>query len=220
MIFPDLLVEFTGGNKIQPVDFRPEIENTAGAPGLDHVTKDLGWWQLAEIEPMENCVHGSTARRRTSRKQSFSNPMTRVIWFGFELLWRALRLALWLWAALRCIWRQSLSRTKLYVWCDKVRGKVGHACAHGPVPHNIKARMLRGDNSRPASGHQGLRGLSKCGSLPGPGQSRLYLSGCRLGIKGPSTEVSRLAGETGAAESLGPLLAGEPRFNYFDRLDI
>ena len=62
MIFPDLLVEFTGGNKIQPVDFRPETENTAGAPGLDHETEDLGWWEVAEIEPMENCVsrfHGA-----------------------------------------------------------------------------------------------------------------------------------------------------------------
>ena len=51
MIFPDLRVEFIGGNKIQPVDFRPETENTAGAPGLDHETEDLGWWEVAEIEP-------------------------------------------------------------------------------------------------------------------------------------------------------------------------
>lgn len=34
-----------------------------------------------------------------------------------------------------------------YVWCDKVRGKIGHSCAHGPGPHNIKVCMLRGDNS-------------------------------------------------------------------------
>ena len=35
-----------------------------------------------------------------------------------------------------------------YVWCDKVRGKIGHSCAHGPGPHNIKVCMLREDNSR------------------------------------------------------------------------
>ena len=35
-----------------------------------------------------------------------------------------------------------------YVWCDKVRGNIGHSCAHGPGPHNIKVCMLRDDNSR------------------------------------------------------------------------
>jgi hypothetical protein len=35
-----------------------------------------------------------------------------------------------------------------YVWCDKVRGKIGHSCAHGPGPHNIKVCMLREDNSQ------------------------------------------------------------------------
>ncbi len=33
-----------------------------------------------------------------------------------------------------------------YVWCDKVRGMIGHSCAHGPGPHNIKVCMLREDN--------------------------------------------------------------------------
>ena len=35
-----------------------------------------------------------------------------------------------------------------YVWCDRVRGKIGHSCAHGPGPHNIKVCTLREDNSR------------------------------------------------------------------------
>tara|TARA_B100001123_G_scaffold128937_2_gene149813 strand:+ start:3618 stop:4031 length:414 start_codon:yes stop_codon:yes gene_type:complete len=35
-----------------------------------------------------------------------------------------------------------------YVWCDKVRGEIGHSCAHGPGPHNIKVCMLREDNTR------------------------------------------------------------------------
>jgi hypothetical protein len=35
-----------------------------------------------------------------------------------------------------------------YVWCDKVRGKIGHSCAHGPGPHNIKVCVLREDNSK------------------------------------------------------------------------
>ena len=35
-----------------------------------------------------------------------------------------------------------------YVWCDKVRGDIGHSCAHGPGPHNIKVCMLWDDNSR------------------------------------------------------------------------
>ena len=33
-----------------------------------------------------------------------------------------------------------------YVWCDKVRGKIGHSCAHGSGPHNIQVCMLREDN--------------------------------------------------------------------------
>ncbi|MDA0264426.1 MAG: hypothetical protein O3A93_09425 [Chloroflexi bacterium] len=35
-----------------------------------------------------------------------------------------------------------------YIWCDKVRGKIGHSCAHGEGPHNIKVCMLRQDNTR------------------------------------------------------------------------
>ena len=35
-----------------------------------------------------------------------------------------------------------------YVWCDKVRGEIGHSCAYGPGPHNIKVCMLREDNTR------------------------------------------------------------------------
>ena len=35
-----------------------------------------------------------------------------------------------------------------YVWCDKVRGTIGHSCAHGRGPHHIKVCMLREDNSR------------------------------------------------------------------------
>lgn len=35
-----------------------------------------------------------------------------------------------------------------YVWCDKVRGRIGHSCAHGAGPHNIKVCMLREDNTR------------------------------------------------------------------------
>ena len=35
-----------------------------------------------------------------------------------------------------------------FVWCDRVRGKIAHSCAHGPGPHNIKVCMLREDNSR------------------------------------------------------------------------
>ena len=35
-----------------------------------------------------------------------------------------------------------------YVWCGKVRGRIGHSCAHGAGPHNIKVCMLREDNTR------------------------------------------------------------------------
>lgn len=35
-----------------------------------------------------------------------------------------------------------------YVWCDKVRGRIGHSCAHGAGPHNIKVCMLCEDNTR------------------------------------------------------------------------
>ena len=35
-----------------------------------------------------------------------------------------------------------------YVWYDKVRVTIGHSCAHGLGPHNIKVCMLREDNNR------------------------------------------------------------------------
>ena len=121
--------------------------------------------------------------------------MTKMIGSIFKLLWRALRLVLWLvGAVLRLavglVSRQTLGRSNLYVrrdwddrglgrvrwsdlqfprwdtvsggaqvenplplihayvWCDKVRGKIGHSCAHGAGPHSIKICMLREDNSR------------------------------------------------------------------------
>ena len=42
----------------------------------------------------------------------------------------------------------------LYV---KGRGKIGHSCAYGAGPHNIKVGMLREDNSHRISGR--LTGL-------------------------------------------------------------
>ena len=121
--------------------------------------------------------------------------MTRAIGFVFKSLWRALRLALWLLAAICRLavvsaWRRTLGRSMVYVrrdwndqgkgrvrwsdlhghrwdtvsggvqvenplpllhayvWCDNVRGRIGHSCAHGQGPHNIKVCMLRADNSR------------------------------------------------------------------------
>jgi hypothetical protein len=121
--------------------------------------------------------------------------MTKMTGFVFKLLWRILRLMLWLLGILLrltvgLVWRQTLGRSDVYVrrdwddrglgrvrwsdlhdprwdtvsggaqvenplplihsyvWCDKVRGKIGHSCAHGAGPHNIKVCMLREDNSR------------------------------------------------------------------------
>ena len=121
--------------------------------------------------------------------------MTKMIGSIFKLLWRALRLVLWLVGAVlrltgSLVSRQTLGRSNLYVrrdwddrglgrvrwsdlhaprwdtvsggaqvenplplihayvWCDKVRGNIGHSGAHGPGPHNIKVCMLRDDNSR------------------------------------------------------------------------
>ncbi|MBC8279285.1 MAG: hypothetical protein H8E48_00725 [Chloroflexi bacterium] len=120
--------------------------------------------------------------------------MTRILLLVLKLLWRSLRLVLWVVRTLfrvtfRLAWRQTLGRSVVYVrrdwddrglgrvrwsdlnsprwdtvsggtqvenplpllhgyvWCDKVRGKIGHSCAHGPGPHNIKVCMLREDNS-------------------------------------------------------------------------
>ena len=41
----------------------------------------------------------------------------------------------------------SLPLLHVYVWCDKVQGEIGHHCAHGPSPHNIKVCVLREDNN-------------------------------------------------------------------------
>ena len=121
--------------------------------------------------------------------------MLKILGFVFKLLWRVLRLIMWLVAVILSLtigfaWRQTLGRSNVYVrrdwndrglgrvggvdlhaprwdtisggaqvenplpllyayvWCDKVRGNIGHSCAHGPGPHNIKVCMLRDDNSR------------------------------------------------------------------------
>jgi len=121
--------------------------------------------------------------------------MTNLIRIVLKLLWRMLRLILWLASLVLRLtvglaWRQTFGRSNVYVrrdwddrgvgrvrwsdlhdprwdtmsggaqvenplpllhayvWCDKVRGKIGHSCAHGPGPHNIKVCMLRDDNSR------------------------------------------------------------------------
>ncbi len=121
--------------------------------------------------------------------------MAKFIGIVLKLLWRMLRLLLWLASLVLRLtvglaWRQTLGRSNVYVrrdwndrgvgrvrwadlhaprwdtvsggaqvenplpllhayvWCDKVQGKIGHSCAHGPGPHNIKVCMLRDDNSR------------------------------------------------------------------------
>ncbi len=121
--------------------------------------------------------------------------MTKTLGLTFKLLWRALRLVVWLVVLVvrltaGLLWRQTFGRSHVYVrrdwddrgvgrvrwsdlhglrwdtvsggaqvenplpllhayvWCDKVRGEIGHSCAHGPGPHNIKVCMLREDNSR------------------------------------------------------------------------
>lgn len=120
--------------------------------------------------------------------------MAKIIGLVFKLVWRLLRLVMWLVSlvfhlTIGLAWRQTLVRSSVYVrrdwndrgigrvrwsdlydprwdtmsggaqvenplpllhgyvWCDKVRGKIGHSCAHGPGPHNIKVCMLREDNS-------------------------------------------------------------------------
>jgi hypothetical protein len=121
--------------------------------------------------------------------------MTKMASITVGLLWRLLRLTVWLIAlvlrlTIGLAWRRTFGRSNVYirrdwndrglgrvrwpdlhnpswdtvsggaqvenplpllhayVWCDKVRGKIGHSCAHGPGPHNIKVCMLRDDNSR------------------------------------------------------------------------
>lgn len=121
--------------------------------------------------------------------------MTKIIGLTFKLLWRTVRLALWLVGIVLRLtvglaWRQTLGRSNVYVrrdwddrgkgrvrwsdlrgprwdtvsggtqvenpiplihayvWCDRVRGKIGHSCAHGDGPHNIKVCLLREDNTR------------------------------------------------------------------------
>jgi len=120
--------------------------------------------------------------------------MTKFIGMVLKLIWRLLRLVLWLLGLvfrlmIGLAWGQTLGQSTVYVrrdwndrgmgrvrwadlhdprwdtvsggaqvenllpllhgyvWCDKVRGKIGHSCAHGPGPHNIKVCMLREDNS-------------------------------------------------------------------------
>ena len=96
MIFPGLRVEFTGGNKIQPVDFGPKIENRGGHwVSITRPRTSYGG-KLPRLTPWRITFHDSTARRRTSRKRSFSDAVTSIIGFMFKLLCRILRLVLWL----------------------------------------------------------------------------------------------------------------------------
>jgi len=36
-----------------------------------------------------------------------------------------------------------------YVYCDRVRGEIGHSCIHGDGPHRIKVMLTKKDNSKP-----------------------------------------------------------------------
>lgn len=50
---PDLLIEYPGGNKIQPVAFSFEVEITGGKLTLSDETTEFGWYTLAEMEAMD-----------------------------------------------------------------------------------------------------------------------------------------------------------------------
>jgi 8-oxo-dGTP pyrophosphatase MutT (NUDIX family) len=57
---PDLLIEYRGGNKIQPVTFSFEAEITGGELGLSDETIAFGWYTVAEIEAMDTLEHHLT----------------------------------------------------------------------------------------------------------------------------------------------------------------
>lgn len=57
---PDMLVEYRGGNKVQPVAFSFEAEVTGGELGLSNETLDFGWYTVAEIDAMDTLEHHLT----------------------------------------------------------------------------------------------------------------------------------------------------------------
>ena len=57
---PDMLIEYLGGNKVQPVSFSFEAEITGGELGLSDETIDFGWYTVAEIDTMDTLEHHLT----------------------------------------------------------------------------------------------------------------------------------------------------------------
>jgi len=57
---PDLLIEFSDRNKIQPAAFSFEAEITGGELGLSNEAIAFGWYTEAEIEAMDTIEHHIT----------------------------------------------------------------------------------------------------------------------------------------------------------------
>ena len=57
---PDMLVEYSDGNKVQPVTFSFEAEIIGGELGLSNETIAFGWYTVAEIEAMDTVEHHLT----------------------------------------------------------------------------------------------------------------------------------------------------------------
>ena len=57
---PDIIIEYSDGNKIQPVIFSFEVEIIGGELGLSNETIDFGWYTVAEIEAMDTLKHHLT----------------------------------------------------------------------------------------------------------------------------------------------------------------
>ena len=57
---PDMIIEYSDGNKIQPVTFSFEVEIIGGELGLSNETIDFGWYTVAEIEAMDTLEHHLT----------------------------------------------------------------------------------------------------------------------------------------------------------------
>ena len=110
----------------------------------------LVWWLLCLILllmslPIRLTV-GLTWRQITARSAVYVRRDWNDRGVG-RVSWSNLRAARWDIVSGGTRVANSLPLVYGYVWCDKVQGKIGHRCAHGPSPHNIKGCVLREDNS-------------------------------------------------------------------------
>ena len=110
----------------------------------------LVWWLLCLILRLTRLLIRFTVELTWRYMTERSSVYVRRDWNDHRVgrvRWSNLRAHRWDMMSGETRVAMNLPLLHVYVWCDKVQGEIGHHCAHGPSPHNIKVCVLREDNN-------------------------------------------------------------------------